>query len=283
MLLRMRTLAHSGVQRRVAAARRRFRDDDLRTMAGALTFQAFLSLFPLMLLALSIAGFLLAGDPAEWLRRFFAAVPGIGPILDQNLESIVRARGDLGALALIGVVWTSSSLTDQASNALESIFRIQDPHALRRRARSLVTMLILGAVLLAALVISGIVASIHVEGWAETPVRILGLVAVSVVEFGFFLASYRVLLPPSGPRLRAHLPGAIFMTVGWGLLKLVGELLVVYVVTTASALYGAIGGVFGLLLFLRVASSTYLLGAELSAIIDEEVIPSSEVGPPVPR
>jgi membrane protein len=270
MLVRMRTLAQSGILRRVAAALRRFRDDDLGAMSAALTFQAFLSLFPLMLLALSIAGFALAGDPAEWLQRFFAAVPGIGPMLDRNLEPIVRARGGLGALALAGVVWTSSGLTDRASDALERIFRIRDPNTLRRRARSLVTMLILGAVLLAALVISGTVAAIHVEGWAGTPVRILGLVAVAVVEFGFFLASYRVLLPPSGPRLRAHVPGAIFMTVGWELLKLVGGLLVVYVVTRASALYGTIGGVFGILVFLRIASSMYLLGAELSAIVDEE-------------
>jgi membrane protein len=101
-------------------------------------------------------------------------------------------------------------------------------------------------------------------------VRILGLLTLVVVEFGFFVASYRVLLPISGPRLRAHVPGAIFMTAGWELLKLVGGLLVVYVVTRASALYGTIGGVFGILVFLRVASSLYLVGAELSAILDEE-------------
>jgi membrane protein len=266
----MRTLAHGDIGRRVAQALGRFRDDDLGTMSAALTFQAFLSLFPLMLLALAIAGFVLAGDPAEWLRRFFAAVPGIGPMLDRNLEPIVRARGGLGALALAGVVWTSSSLTDRASDALERIFRIADPNTLRRRARSLLTMLILGAVLLAALVLSGTVAAIHLEGWVGTPVRILGLVTVVALEFGFFLASYRVLLPNSGPRLRAHVPGAIFMTAGWELLKLVGGLLVVYVVTRASALYGTIGGVFGILVFLRVASSLYLVGAELSAILDEE-------------
>ena len=266
----MRTLAQSGILRRVPVALRRFRDDDLGAMSAALTYQAFLSLFPLMLLALAIAGFLLAGDPAEWLRRFFGAVPGIGPMLDRNLEPIVRARGGLTVLALAGVVWTSSALLDRASDVLERIFRISDPNTLRRRARSLLTMLILGVVLLAALVLSGAVAAIRVPGWADVPMRIVGFAAVAVVEFGFFLASYRVLLPRTGPRLRAHVPGAIFMTVGWELLKLVGGLLVVYVVTRASALYGTIGGVFGVLVFLRVASSLYLLGAELSAILDEE-------------
>lgn len=266
----MRTLAQSGMVRRIRGVLGRFRDDDLGAMAAALTYQAFVSLFPLMLLALSIAGFLLAGDPAEWLRRFFAAVPGIGPMLEHNLEPIVRARGGLGVIAILGVIWTSSALTDRASDALERIFRVRDPHSLRRRARSLVTMVVLGAALLAALVLSGLIATIHAPGWAAMPVRILGLALVTAVELGFFLTSYRVLLPRSGPRLRAHLAGAILMTAGWELLKLLGGLLVVSVVTRSSALYGTIGGVFGILIFLRMASILYLVGAELSAMMDEE-------------
>jgi len=47
------------------------------------------------------------------------------------------------------------------------------------------------------------------------------------------------------------------------------RVLVVAVVNRSSALYGAIGAVFGLLVFLRVAASLYLVGAELSALLAE--------------
>ena len=274
------TLAHSRLVRRLLAARDRFRTDELGTMAAALAFQAFLSVFPLMLLALSVAGFLLAGDPAEWLRRFFDAVPGIGPLLDQNLDAVIEGRGGLGLVALAGVVWAASALTGRASDALARIFRMPGRSVFRRRARSLVAMLILGAALFVALLASGTIAAINAEGWWWLPVRVLTLGSVAGLELAFFAGTYAVLTPANGPGLRDHLPGAILMTAGWEALKLVGGLLVVTAVNRSSALYGTIGAIFGLLVFLRVAASLYLAGAELSALLREERAEGAGVSAP---
>jgi len=274
------TLAQSRAVRRLLAARERFRADDLGTMAAALAFQAFLSLFPILLLALSIAGFLLAGDPAGWLRRFFDAVPGIGPLLDGNLDAIVRARGGLGIVALAGVAWAASGLTGRASAALGRIFRVPGGSLVRRRVRSLLALLVLGAALLAGLLASGTIAAIHAEGWWEVPLRVLTLAAVAGLELLFFLGTYAMLTPSGEPAFRDHLPGALLMTAGWEILKLVGGVLVVAVVNRSSALYGTIGAVFGLLVFLRAAASLYLVGAELSALLREARVASVGVTPP---
>lgn len=274
------TLAQSRLVRRLLAARDRFRADDLGTMAAALAFQAFLSLFPLMLLTLSVAGFLLEGDPAGWLRRFFAAVPGIGPLLDQNLDAVIEGRGGLGLVALVGVVWAASALTGRASEALGRIFRTPGRSLLRRRARSLVAMLVLGAALVATLLASGTIAAVHAEGWWWLPVRALTLAVLTGMEVAFFAGTYAVLTPAGGPGLREHLPGAILMTAGWEVLKLVSGVLVVTVVNRSSALYGTIGAVFGILVFLRVAASLYLVGAELSALLAEQRAAASGVSPP---
>jgi membrane protein len=274
------TLAQSRAVRRLLAARERFRADDLGTMAAALAFQAYLSLFPTMLLALSVAGFLLAGDPAEWLRRYFDRMPGIGPLLEGNLDAIVRARGGLGIVALAGVAWAASGLTGRASDALARIFRLGGLNLVRRRVRSLLALLVLGAALLAGVLASGTIAAIHAEGWWAIPVRILTLAAVAGLEFLFFLGTYAVLIPPGGPPIRAHLPGAILMTAGWEVLKLVGGILVATVVTRSSALYGTIGAIFGLLVFLRVAASLYLVGGELSSLIVETRAESTGVTTP---
>lgn len=275
-----RTLAQMPLARRLLAARDRFRADDLGTMAAALAFQAFLSLFPLMLLALSVAGFLLAGDPAGWLRRFFGAAPGIGPLLDQNLDAVIEGRGGLGLVALAGVVWAASALTGRASDALARIFRVPGRNLFRRRARSLVAMLILGAALVAALLASGTIAAIHAEGWWWLPVRALTLAVLTGMEIAFFAGTYAVLTPAGGPALREHLPGALLMTAGWEILKLVSGVLVVTVVNRSSALYGTIGAIFGLLVFLRVAASLYLMGAELSALLREKCAEGAGVSAP---
>jgi len=274
------TITSTGVVGHTLNFHERFRADDLGTMAAALAFQAFLSLFPILLLGLSIAGFLLGGNPAGWLRRFFDAVPGIGPLLDRNLEAIVRARGSLGIVALGGVAWAASGLTGRASDALGRIFRLPGRNVVRRRVRSLLALLLLGAALLAALLVSGTIAAIHAEGWWSLPVRGLTLVALAGLELAFFAGTYAVLTPPGGPPVRAHLPGAALITVGWGILKLVGGVTIATVVTRSGVLYGTIGAVFGLLVFLRVATSLYLVGAELSAVLAEQRAAAGGISPP---
>ncbi len=59
-------------------------------------------------------------------------------------------------------------------------------------------------------------------------------------------------------------------TVGWLLLQWVGALYVDRVVARGSALYGALGAVFGLLAFLHMAAYLLLVSAELSQVLWEK-------------
>ncbi len=79
-----------------------------------------------------------------------------------------------------------------------------------------------------------------------------------------FLFAYRVLTPGDGPTLRGHVRGALLFTVGFTIARAIGETYVANVVSRATALYGAIGAIFGLLAFLYATMWLFLLGAELS-------------------
>jgi uncharacterized BrkB/YihY/UPF0761 family membrane protein len=131
-------------------------------------------------------------------------------------------------------------------------------------------MLALGALILAAIIVTGLVPSFDVGGALGWIAAIGTYAVVAAIELGFFLLSYRLLTPVGGPPIRDHLPGAIVMTIGWSVLKLVGGLFVTSVIVKASALYGTIGVVFGVLVFLRVAATLYLSSAEVSALVREE-------------
>jgi len=266
----MGTLTQRRTLRLFRAARERFRADDLGTQASAWAYTAYLSLFPVMLLALSVAGYVLAGRTEEDLRELFETLPGIGPLLERYLDGIVVAREGLGLIALAGVVWTATGLAGRTTAALARIFRIPEPGLVRRRVRALVSMLALGGLLLAALALSSFVAGVELPGTLGLLGRIGSLLGVAVLELAFFLLSYRLLTPDGGPPVRDHVPGAIAMTVGWNVLKLIGGLVVARVVVRASALYGTIGAVFGVLVFLRLAAVLYLGAAELSALLREQ-------------
>jgi membrane protein len=278
----MRTLAQGRLARLAGIGAARFKADDLGTQASAWAFVAYLSLFPLMLLGLSVAGFVLAGRTEDELREVFASIPGIGPLLEQYLGGIVVARGSLGLIAVVGLIWSASGLGNRSAAALALIFRISDPGLVRRRARAIVSMLALGALILAAIVVTGLVPSFDVGGTLGWIAAIGTYAVVAAIEFGFFLLSYRLLTPTGGPPIRDHVPGAVAMTVGWSLLKLVGGLFVTSVIVKASALYGTIGVVFGVLVFLRVAATLYLGSAELSALVREERAAGSAPAPTRP-
>ncbi|HET9249078.1 MAG TPA: YhjD/YihY/BrkB family envelope integrity protein, partial [Actinomycetota bacterium] len=114
--------------------------------------------------------------------------------------------------------------------------------------------------------VTGVVSAVRVAADVEVPFRALGLVATAAMEFGLFLLAYAV-LTPGAIGWRTHLPGALLMTLGWELFKLAGGLLLAYYVSRATLLYGTIGAVVGLLVFLRLASGLFVFGAELSAVL----------------
>jgi uncharacterized BrkB/YihY/UPF0761 family membrane protein len=121
-------------------------------------------------------------------------------------------------------------------------------------------------VLIGALpVVTGIVSVLRTEAGLEEPLRIVGFAVVAATEFGLFLLSYAVLTPGNVP-WRAHLPGALLMTAGWELFKLLGGVFLAAYVSRATLLYGTIGSVVALLVVLRSAAWLYLVGAEVSAL-----------------
>ena len=137
---------------------------------------------------------------------------------------------------------------------------------MRGGLRALGTTLALIVLVGALPVVTGIVSAIRVSSGLEIPFRVLGFAATAAMEFGLFLLAYAVLTPGS-IGWRSHLPGALVMTTGWELFKLAGGLLLAYYVRRATLLYGTIGTVVGLLLFLRLASGLFVFGAEVSAVL----------------
>jgi membrane protein len=253
----MATLAQTRVGALARAVRERYRDDEVGTHAAALAYQLFLSTLALSLVGLALMGLaedLLPFDLPEGTEEQFA-----------NLTR-GSASATLGIVSFVVLLWTASALARRATNALRVVFRTGREGAVRDGLRAVATTLGLVLVIGALPVLTGVVTAVRVAAGLETPFRILGLVVTTLLEFGLFLLAYTVLTPG---RLgwRTHLPGAIVMTVGWVLFELAGGLLLEYYLTRATLLYGTIGAIVALLLFLRLGSDLFLIAAELSAAL----------------
>ena len=249
------TLAQSRLVSLARAGLARFRDDQVDTHAVALAYQLFLSTLALSLVALALIGV------AEDVLPF--DLPGG---TEEQASNLAGGGVALGIVSFVAVLWTASALARRASRALSIVFRTGPEGAVRGGLRALAATIGLIVLVGALPVVTGLITAVRVASGLEVPFEIVGLAATTAFEFGLFLLAYRA-ITPGAIGWRTHVPGAIVMTIGWGLAKLAGGLLASYFITKATLLYGAIGAVVGLLVVLRWASWLFLFGAELSATL----------------
>jgi len=85
--------------------------DALGIQAGSLTYGAFLSIPPALLIAGSVLGFVLAGDAEAQARvvdKIATAIPGLEPFVREFLQSAIDGRASVGLLGLVVLTWAAS-------------------------------------------------------------------------------------------------------------------------------------------------------------------------------
>jgi membrane protein len=247
------------------------REDQVSVYAAALTYNALLSILPLALVGLSLAGFLVdeLGAPG-WIQRVIEEVPGASALVQQRIDSLQAARTSLGVVGLVGALWVGSTLTSRAQKALDRIFGGRE-NFIVNRLRAIGVSIVLGALLLSTIGAATYVSGLTAEGLIALPLTILIRVAIASLMFGYWVLAYRLLTPTNTVPIRDHLTGALWMSIGFELLRLFGGWYVGRFVARASVLYGSIAALFGLMLFIRLAMWLFLYGAEISSILRDEV------------
>jgi membrane protein len=249
-------------------------------MAAALAYYTFFSLFPLLLLFLSVIGFLLdAGWPAalearESLVEFVEKnVPAAGDLVLGAIESIQAAPGASWLIGLFGLLWSASGTFHQLHIALDQIWGFNGKSGfrltVRRRVMSVLYVLSLGLSLFLAQALKSVTHVLRIltdqlPGGASV-ISVGTWVFPFIVAMLVFGVMYRTF--PSLPiSWRDVWPGAVLAGIGWELLK---WLFVIYTGEFANwqAVYGPVAGVIGLLTWLYFSFTIILFGAEFAAVL----------------
>ena len=261
------------------AVQRRYLRDAADPLAAAIAFFGFLSLFPLLLLAVSTAGFFLT-DPDDQIAVAVALtemIPGFEMTLELGgadrgaaalVEGIVARRGTIGVVGIVTLVLAGLKVINAAMAATRVVFRGEVMTGVVAKLRQLAALAALGAVALLAVAGSSLAAT----GIGVLPATLavgISLGITFLLDLGLFLAAYTWLSPTSSPSPRQLLPGAVLAATGWSVLKVGGSTVLGAQFGGGNALYGALGGVVALLLLLYLAGRLYLYGAELSAVLIE--------------
>jgi membrane protein len=261
-----------------------FYDDQMTHHAAALTYYALMSLFPALLLAVSILG-LVGQYPATYdaiLGYLRDVVPPSALVpLDTSLRTALQQKGTAATTLAISVVVTLYGTTgalEAARRALNVVFEADAGRRfVARKAVDIVSTVVLMALVLLSLVLVFVGGQFAEDllgflGLGETVVRIWdlarwpGAVAVAMLVFSFI---YYVTPDVRQRSFRWVTPGAVAGVMLW-LLASAGFSIYVGQVADVGALYGAFAGAIVLVAWLWLTNVALLFGAELNAEIERE-------------
>lgn len=177
--------------------------------ALAVAFAGFMSMFPMILGALSIIGLAIRDPQTEaHLQNLVLQVfpPSAQPELEKALHGVKESAGWLGVVSLAGLLWSASSIFGTMEFALTEIFGTKQRDMLRQRLMGLVMMVVLVIAIVATVLINAAVAFIPRQlDWIGT---VVSFIAGAVVMIALLVALYRF-VPNRTFRLRDILPGAL--------------------------------------------------------------------------
>jgi YihY family inner membrane protein len=259
---------------------KKYGDDQGGKKAALLAHYGFLSLFPLLLVFLTLLGYALANDP-ELQQAVIDTLARQFPVLGSQIEksiSTINGSGVALAVGVLGTLWGGLGITQSFQDAMNDIWNVprrQRPNFWWRLARGLAALLLVAGELVAATVL------------AQLGIAGPGLLGRVDLLGGSFLLNLLLLLLMfqvlTGTRLRWRwlLPGAAVGALGWSVLQTVGVQVVNHQLERANLLYGVFAVVLVLLGWLYLSTQLVLYAAEVNVVLARRLWPRSLLQPPL--
>ena len=268
----------------IFAVMKKYGDDSAGNIASLLAFSGFVTLFPLLLLLVTVLGLVLSSDPHlrnQILNSTFGQFPLMGTELRANVHALHRNSLIGLVVAVVLLFYGSFGLAGNGIYAMEQIWNlpgIERVNFARRIGRSAEFILLLGGGLVVTTFLSGLATNT-----AARPLFIdAGAIgAALVLACGQFILAYRVLTPSMVPT-KSLMVGAIVAGVGWTILQSVGTYLVGHQLRNA-AVYGVFAFVLGLMFWISLITRLVVYTSELNVVLSRRLWPRSLVQPPLTR
>jgi uncharacterized BrkB/YihY/UPF0761 family membrane protein len=235
--------------------------------ASVLAFFGFLSIFPLLLAATTILGFVLEGN-AELQQRIIDGALSDIPVLGEQLQNDPASlTGNWWALiiGLGGALWSSTKAFVALQGALDDVWEVSVDHRdamPKQRGKALLGLAFIGAAQIGTIAISALVNAAGLP----TISRLALLAATVVINMAVLAAMYRYLTAATTTWSDVW-PGAVGAGIAFSVLQYFGTAIVDRIQESASSTYGNFALVLGLVTWLSFLAISSLMMAELNAAL----------------
>ena len=260
---------------------KKYGDDNGGVLVSNLAYSAFLSLFPLLLVLVTILGLIASVNPSfrtQVLNAVAGQVPLIGHQLTTNVQQLQRSSVIGLIVGVIGLIWGASGLAQAGLFTMEQLWNLPGPARpgfVQRLGRAGLFLCLLGGGVIVTTGLASLTTYLHNGLAFKAPIEAV----TAAVNAGMYLGAFRALTPKGVPT-RKLLPGAITGGIGWTVLQVLGTYLVHHFLHSDSV-YGVFGTVLGLLAWITLAVEVTVYSAEINVVLARRLWPRSIVQPPL--
>ncbi|MGZ3457063.1 MAG: YihY/virulence factor BrkB family protein [Archangium sp.] len=251
-----------------------YQNDNVGNVAGAVTFNALLALFPFLLFLVALASFIIDPAQAEVLIKALSRVApeAVTQILGQRLQDLA-AGNNVGLLTVggVGAIWAASSGVVSLMDALNTVYDVKESRPFWK-VRGIAILVTLAGAVLSILASAAVVATPAFAKWLGEPFGTLVMwlrLPVAGLLMMFVWAMIYYFLPDVEQDFKFITPGSVAGVLVW-LIASWGFSVYVRNFGKYDVNYGALGGVIVMLLWMWISSQVILVGAEINAVLEHK-------------
>ena len=255
-------------------------EDRGRDRGALLAYYGFISLFPLLLVLVTLLGIVLDDNSElrdEILATVYSRIPVIGPELQRNASSL-ESSGWVLLVALVVSLWSGLAVVRRAEESFNAQWGT--PRSRRgfvaSQARTVGALAVMGGGVLIATIATS---AVHLLDDLPLGGRLLGALFAIVLNIGVLTVTFHVLLQATATWSDLYLGGIAGGITLW-LLQIVGATYVDRVIVGASDVYGGFAIVLGLLVWIALLARVTLLASAINVVKVKELWPRSFSGQP---
>lgn len=259
---------------------KKFSEDQSTNMASMVAFWAFFSIFPLLLVFVTVLAYVIpnAATKAKVLDHVAAFFPLLHP------STIHTLSGSWWTLlvGLLTALWSGLAVVKTLQTAFNSVWEVpfaERPKFIEKIKRAMLVLVTIGLGLVVSTIISSFVTGTATGlnlGWIG---RLIGYVIAIVLDIGLFVAAFRM-LTDRDITTKDVLPGAVFAGVVFWILQQLSSFIISRHLQSAQGTYGTFATVITMLWWFYLQGQITLLGAQLNVVWKRHLWPRSLIGGP---
>ena len=262
------------------AVMKKFGDDQAGNLAALIAYYGFLSLFPLMLVLVTLLGLLLRDNPElqDTIRTSaLANFPVLGEQISSNVDPL-RGSGLALGIGLALALWAGLGVMKTLQTAMNAVWNVpyrHRPNFWLSLLRAMLMLLVLGVITVASAAAGSVGAGS--DSW------LLGIAGITIsvaLNLVLFLLAFRI-LTTEDVTWGDVFPGALVAALAWTTLQAIGGYIVSHQLQGASDTYGAFATVIGLLAWIYLGAQITLYAAEVNVVRKRRLWPRAIVQPPL--